>query len=290
MCLVFQKLNADKYDAIFYHIYKTTTSLKVLNLPGNNLSKANPDLFGSAITRIQSANLSDTGISQEMFSNLFMKMSRTGGSSPRVQTLTHLDLSHNSRLKLIAPSLLAEALNTLNAVNLKKCGLTEEQLDSLMTTRFISESSQLLEANLSCHSSLSKVMPGTIKFFVAKLTSVTLYATKLNACQLYVLMSLLAGEPHCLQFLDLGGSNLSSISPSLISTSVNNIQSVILHFCKLTSSQQTEILLKACSGTELKYLDMSGNGGSVSLELLENSMREIRTVKHDLLSQEYEKK
>merc|ERR1712137_1024075 len=162
-----------------------------------------------------------------MFSNLFMKVSRT-----HIQTLTHLDLSHNSRLKLISPSLLAEALNTLQAVNLKKCGLKEEQLTSLMETRIISDSSQLQEVDLSCHSSLSKIMPGILKFFVSKLTSVTLYATKLSANQLYVIMSLIAGEPHRLQFLDLGGSNLSSLSPSLISISVNKIESAILHFCK----------------------------------------------------------
>ena len=284
LTLVFQKLNADKYDAIFYHIYKTKTTLKVLNLPGNNLSKANPDLFGSAITRLQSANLSDTNISPEMFGNMFMKMTRTG-----VRTLTHLDIAHNSRLKLICPSLLAEALNTLEAVSLKKCGLTEEQVTSLMETRIISDSSQLVEVDLSCHSSLYKIMPGIIKLFIKKLTSATLYATKLNPIQLEVIMDLLARERHSLKFLDIGGSNLSSISPSLISTSVNKIESVILHFCKLTASQQTEILLKACRGTKLKYLDISGNGTNVSIGLLNNAQREIRTLKHDIFSQELEK-
>ena len=154
-----------------------------------------------------------------------------------------------------------------------------------METRIISDSSQLVEVDLSCHSSLSKIMPGIIKFFVAKLTSVTLYATKLNPIQLEVIMDLLAGEHHSLKFLDLGGSNLSSISPSLISTSVNKNESVILHFCKLTSNQQTEILLEACRGTKLKYLDISGNGTNVSQELLDKALREIRNLKHDVFSQ-----
>ena len=279
---MFQKLNADKYDTIFYHIYKTST-LKVLNLPGNNLAKANPDLFGSAIAKIQSANLSDTNISQEMFLNLFMKLSRTRESS--MQSLVHLDISHNTQLKLISPALTAEALNTLFSVNLKKCGLAVEQLTSLMETRISEDdSSPLHEVNLSCVSSLSKVMPQTIGRFVSKLTSATLYATKLNTNQLYAIMNLPAGEFNCLKFLDLGDSNLAFISPTLISSFVNKIESVILHFCKLTASQQTETLLRVCSGTVLKCLDLSGNGGNISQELLINASKEIRTLKHDLFS------
>ena len=60
-CLsVFQKLTTETYDGIFYNIYKNS-QLEVLNLPGNDLSGVNPDLFGSAISKAEFSTLIGRG-------------------------------------------------------------------------------------------------------------------------------------------------------------------------------------------------------------------------------------
>ena len=49
---------------------------EVLNLPGNDLSEINPDLFGSAIIKLISVNLSDTGLTGAAVRNLMKKLRR----------------------------------------------------------------------------------------------------------------------------------------------------------------------------------------------------------------------
>ena len=131
LTLVFQKLNFEKYDALFYQLYKNSR-LKTLNLPGNNLSKVNPDLFGSAISKLQRANLSDTNINREMIENLFEKITR---SPPNSKVISELNISYNSQLKHINPKLFAESICRIEVINLKLSSLTVDQVTCLMNYR-----------------------------------------------------------------------------------------------------------------------------------------------------------
>lgn len=279
LTLVFQKLNADKYDAIFYHIYKKS-NLKVVNLPGNNLSKVNPDLFGSAISKLESSNLCDTNISIEMINNLFSKISRSKGPVK----IQKIDLSHNCHLKHVPPQLFSECVSKLSSINLKQTCLQETQLSSLMEL-VVSRTSEscLSEVNLSAVSSLNKVDPELLASFISRLTQATLYATKLSTMQLSNILMKLINENHGLILLDIGGSNLSSVPHHLISSCIQTIENVNLYFTKLTTNQQIEILQSlGCSKLgkfKLKYLDIGGNQGNIPENILENAEMKIGTVK-----------
>ena len=179
---MFQKLNSDKYDAIFYNIYKNS-KLVELNLPGNNLSSVNPDLFGSAVTKLRSVNLSDTRISKSMLSNLLQKMCVDSN-------LLSLDLSHNRWYKSISPHLFAEAMIGLTSINLKRNRVTEQQMSSLLSS-MAGPRSKLRSINFSGVSSLARVEPESLARAVLSVRSAVLYATKLTQYQLYhILMAL----------------------------------------------------------------------------------------------------
>ena len=179
---MFQKLNSDKYDAIFYNIYKNS-KLVELNLPGNNLSSVNPDLFGSAVTKLRSVNLCDTRISKSMLSNLFQKMCVDSN-------LLSLDLSHNRWYKSISPHLFAEAMIGLTSINLKRNRVTEQQMSSLLSS-MAGPRSKLRSINFSGVSSLARTEPETLARAVLTVRSAVLYATKLTQYQLYhILMAL----------------------------------------------------------------------------------------------------
>ena len=131
---VFQKLTSDTYDGIFYNIYKNS-NLEVLNLPGNDLSGVNPHLFGSAISKVISANLTDTGLAGVALRNLLEKL--RGDSS----VLRSLDLSHNTAgLGLTKSDILAEAVISLHCVSLKMNTLSEVQVCSIFSAMATSRS------------------------------------------------------------------------------------------------------------------------------------------------------
>lgn len=179
---MFQKLNSDKYDAIFYNIYKNS-KLVELNLPGNNLSSVNPDLFGSAVTKLRSVNLCDTRMSKSMLSNLLQKMCVDSN-------LLSLDLSHNRWYKSISPHLFAEAMIGLTSINLKRNRVTEQQMSSLLSS-MAGPRSKLRSINFSGVSSLARVEPESLARAVLTVRSAVLYATKLTQYQLYhILMAL----------------------------------------------------------------------------------------------------
>ena len=182
---VFQKLTSEMYDGIFYNIYKNS-NLEVLNLPGNDLSGVNPDLFGSAISKVISANLSDTGLSGLALRNLLKKL--RGNSS----ILRSLDLSHNKAgLGLTRPDILAEAVTSLDCVSLKMNTMTEAQVCSLLSVLATSSRCQLKDLNLSGICSVCRVPPHTLATAIVKLRRAVMYATKLTQYQLQHILTTL---------------------------------------------------------------------------------------------------
>jgi uncharacterized protein YjbI with pentapeptide repeats len=269
LSLVFQKLNPDKYNAIFSRII-LVSNLKVFNLQGNNLANVDPEIFGPAITRLETANLSDCKITSAMFNVLFNNMQ--GDCS-----LKDLDISHNSALKHIDDYVFGDAINQLEKVNLKFTSITVFQLMNLF--ELMQVQTILKEMNLVGNLSLAKIPQNLFARSVTKLTKITIYATKLTSTQINSLLSHIVNKPSDLKFLDLGGNNLSSISPTLMAQSVNKLETVILYLAKLSSDQQDTILKEALKGSKLKYLDLGGNMFGISKELLSDANKRNILVK-----------
>ena len=169
-------MNSDKYDAIFYNIYKNSNLLE-LNLPGNNLAGVNPDLFGSAVTRLRRVNLCDTRLSRIMIQNLLQKM--TGDSH-----LRSLDLSHNLGFADISPQLFSEAMISLTSLNLKMNKITQPQMFSLLSSMTTSRS-KLRDINFSGICSLARLEPELVARALVPLRRVEMYACKLTQYQLH---------------------------------------------------------------------------------------------------------
>jgi len=70
LSLAFQKLAAEKYDRLFQEMLKGESKLESINLYGNNLSHVDNLILAEAISKIKSANLTDTKLSSMHLSRL----------------------------------------------------------------------------------------------------------------------------------------------------------------------------------------------------------------------------
>ena len=269
LSLVFQKLNPDKYNALFSQI-NHSSNLKVLNLQGNNLSKVNPGIFGSAVIKLEKVNLSDCKINKDMLIRLFSDMQKDS-------KLKDLDVSYNPALKHIDDHIYGDAINLLNRVNLKFTNSTLFQLMNLF--ELMEVHTNLHEMNLVGNISLSKIPQPLFARTVTKLTKITIYATKLTSDQIQTLLYLIVNQPVNLSDLDLGGNNLSSIPSPLLAESVNKLETVILYYAHLSISQQENILEEAVKETKLKHLDLGGNQLGVSKDLIWKAKKKIFVLK-----------
>ena len=275
---MFQKLNADKYNALFRQINKSSP-LKILNVPGNNLSKVNPELFGSAVSKLTSVDLNDTNVSREMLTNLFDKISRV--TADTMSPLRCLNIAHNNELKHVNPDLMASALCQLETINIKMTSISETHVSRLLETRVSSDTSPLARVNMAGVINLSKVDPDLLATFLTKLKQATIYATKLTPMQLTHTLQTLTASDHNLSLLDIGGSNFSSIPPNLISDGIKNIENVNLYFTKLTTNQKIHILQHGVldNSSKLKHLDMGGNTSNIPEHLLDMTKNMSKIVK-----------
>ena len=265
LTLVFQKLNPDKYNAIFSQINQCS-NLKVLNLPGNNLSNVNPEIFGTAVRKLEKVNLSDTRLTPAMFYMLLSKMKKDS-------ELQELDVSHNPSLKYIDDHIFSDAINTLEKVNLKFTNTTVSQLTHLF--ELMKLQTRLKDMNLVGNHSLANASEILLAGTVNKLIKVTIYATKLSRSQIQAILSHIEDKDSNLKALDLGGNNLSSIPSRLIASSINKLENATLYCSQLSINQQVEILLEALKDTKLKYLDLGGNQGRLPEELLKEVKKKI---------------
>ena len=162
LSVVFQKLNSDKYNAIFSRLI-LGSNLKVVNLQGTNLSNVNPEIFGPAITRLDTAILSDCKITSTLFNDLFNNMQADCG-------LKDLDISHNSTLKHIDDYFFGDAINQLEKVNLKFTSITVFILMNLF--ELMQVQTRLKEMNLVGNLSLAKIPQHLFVRTVTELTKI----------------------------------------------------------------------------------------------------------------------
>ena len=188
-------------------------------------------------------------------------------------SLKDLDISHNSALKHIDDYVFGDAINQLEKVSLKFTSLTVFQLMNLF--ELMQVQTILKEMNLVGNLSLAKIPQNLFARTVTKLTKITIYATKLTSTQIHSLLSHIVNKPSALKCLDLGGNNLSSISPTLMAQSVNKLETVILYLAKLSVEQQDTILKEALKETKWKYLDLGGNQFGISEELVKEANKII---------------
>ena len=272
-----------------------TRNIKILNLQGNSLSSVDPELFGSAVSRVQSANLRGTRLCEHMLVSLFTELAEAEEN----QHLLELDISYNFRMENVCPHIFSAAVVRLSSVNLKMCRLHPVHITKMLESAVSGngENSQLRDVNLSDNlvCLIDDTQNQNLAVFVSQLRSANFSFCRLRSDQLEAILVQLDQTEHGLVDLDFGADDLSSVSPEVITAAIRGVEKVSLLSCKLTAQLQTaifQLLTEPGDGVrKLKHLDLRCNpddnwarmyarSKAISEELLSKVSNKIPIFKH----------
>ena len=272
-----------------------TRNIKILNLQGNSLSSVDPELFGSAVSRVQSANLRGTRLCEHMLVSLFTELAEAEEN----QHLLELDISYNFRMENVCPNIFSAAVVRLSSVNLKMCRLHPVHITKMIESAVSGdgENSQLRDVNLSDNlvCLIDDTQNQNLAVFVSQLRSANFSFCRLRSDQLEAILVQLDQTEHGLVDLDFGADDLSSVSPKVITAAIRGVEKVSLLSCKLTAQLQTaifQLLTEPGDGVrKLKHLDLRCNpddnwarmyarSKAISEELLSKVSNKIPIFKH----------
>merc|ERR1719509_190870 len=163
----------------------------------------------------------------------------------------------NTNLSSVDPELLAQAVTQLEEVELVDTDLTPQQVTAICTA--MSGNSMLKALDLS-DNNLSLVDATILAQAVTQLEEVWLWSTSLTLQQVEAICAALDTSSY-LKILRIGGSNLSPVDPDVLARGVNKLETVDIAKTQLTRQQMTRILTQSLLTTNLKELNMEGNGG-----------------------------
>ena len=266
-----------------------TRNIKILNLQGNSLSSVDPELFGSAVSRVQSANLRGTRLCEHMLVSLFTELAEAEEN----QHLLELDISYNFRMENVCPNIFSAAVVRLSSVNLKMCRLHPVHITKMIESAVSGdgENSQLRDVNLSDNlvCLIDDTQNQNLAVFVSQLRSANFSFCRLRSDQLEAILVQLDQTEHGLVDLDFGADDLSSVSPEVITAAIRGVEKVSLLSCKLTAQLQTaifQLLTEPGDGVrKLKHLDLRCNPDDNWARMYARS----KAISEELLSKVYNK-
>ena len=266
-----------------------TRNIKILNLQGNSLSSVDPELFGSAVSRVQSANLRGTRLCEHMLVSLFTELAEAEEN----QHLLELDISYNFRMENVCPHIFSAAVVRLSSVNLKMCRLHPVHITKMIESAVSGdgENSQLRDVNLSDNlvCLIDDTQNQNLAVFVSQLRSANFSFCRLRSDQLEAILVQLGRTEHKLVDLDFGADDLSPVSPEVITAAIRGVEKVSLLSCKLTAQLQTaifQLLTEPGDGVrKLKHLDLRCNPDDNWARMYARS----KAISEELLSKVYNK-
>merc|ERR1712129_391868 len=114
---------------------------------------------------------------------------------------------------------------------------------------------------------LSSVDASTLAQAVTHVEEVGLADTQLTLQQVEAIFAGFDASSS-MKSLSIGCNNLSSVDPDLLARVANKLETVDMEKTQLTRQQMTEILTRSLLATNLKELNMLGNGEGVEEELV----------------------
>ena len=221
-------LTGEQCEALFTAINEGS-QLRSLNIALNNLSTVTPLLLATAVPKLETVNVSYTGLTSEQGDALFSAINV--GSQ-----LRSLKICGNN-LAAVTPLLLATAVTKMEIVDIRCTELTSEQCKALFTA--INEGSQLRSLDIGFHN-LSTVTPLLLATAVPKLEIVDISYTELTSEQCDALFSAI-NEGSQLRSLQIRMNNLSTVSPLLLATVESKLETDIRIMRSLTDQQREAI-------------------------------------------------
>lgn len=267
-CLRNANITTDQAQAIFTAI-ALNCQLTRLYLDNNDLSAVEPELFATAVTKLELASLKNTNITNVQAQAIFTAMSLSCH-------LKILQIASNN-LSSVDPELFARAITNLEMANFNdtNTNIHNDQAHAIFTA-----------ISLSCHLktlqiagiNLSSVEPELFARAITKLEMANLNTTNITNDQIQALFRALHQNCQLMQ-LELAGNNLSSVEPELLATVVTKLNMENLNYTNITNDQAQAIFTAISLNCQLKELSLYGNNlSSVEPGLIAKVAAKLKVV------------
>ena len=226
--------------------------LRELDMLYTNMNYLKPGILASLVMKMEKIALCPSGgssgsLTPQQLTSLCQQMKNSG----------HMKSLHLERMDIssVEPKLLADAVSTLEEVNLTLTELTARQVNDIFLG--LQTNTRMKSLNLT-QNDLSTVDPNILGDTVSRISKVDLGQTRLTTQQATSVCSA-QKENTALTSLNLRFNNLSSVNPTILSEAVSTLSKVDLSFCQLNTHQVLSLCAVLKSETELTRLDLTGN-------------------------------
>ena len=210
--------------------------LQRLDVDSVNLCLVHGDLVSSSLAGRRAVGLNNTGLSHDQLVTLLTRL-------PSLSRVEDLTLSGNS-LSSLPPGLLSAAVSQVRRLDLGHCGLSPDQLSSVLCECLWSTSVEELSlagADLG-EANGRGVSPQLLMDAASCLRVLDLCSARLTRKHQVALLTSLTMDCSTLEELDLSGQDLSGLPANLLARSLTNLGTVNLNYTKATTEQLTAVL------------------------------------------------
>ena len=253
-----------------------TVNVKRLELTLIKCSKVPAELFGEALVRIETVDLSySEGTSDvDQVSALFSKMAGSEEMRLRKLELTRVNISH------ISPDIVSQAAANLEIFNALDCELAPEQVAAIFTKLSTLKNHKLRVLKLNWNK-LTSVPTEALAGGIHGLEELDLRCTKLTTEQITGIFAKLSTlKDHKLRVLRLDWNYLSLVPPETLVAGISGLEEVGLVRAMLTTGQVSALLTRlAAPDHQLRSLNLDANNlSSVPTESLVGGISGLERV------------
>ena len=258
-------LRPQQWEAIFALLATSSSKLKKVDI-FDNLRLVDAQLLATGLNNLEDVNIYFTKVTVAQVKALLMETRK--GTKLKKLSLERIQLSS------LKPSLIVEAVQQLEEVNLNTTSLTAHQIERIAVGI---SSSRLKKLSISSNS-LFSVDLDLLARGVMELEEVEMVNMGLTAEQAFVLVGAVAASCK-LRRVNLELNDLSSVDPTLLAKAVGKLEDINLGSTCLTYRQLVEICSNLQDGTKVKKISLWRNNiSNVDKKLLAGALLQVSEV------------
>ena len=238
---------ADQSIALLKLAGSEDSKLKKLEIIRCDLSGISPDIWEEAIVSLKRIDfLNYTNLTPDQLQRIFTTIANCESLK-----LTELRI-YDGNISSVPADVLAKAIPRLESIELRRTNLTPNQAQHLFTKIADCENLKLTELEVFWNN-LSSVSADVLAKAISRVKTVDLLSTDLTPKQVQRIFQMIANcENLKLTELQIGWTNLSSVSADVLAKAISRVETVYLINTDLTPKQVQRIFQKIANCENLK--------------------------------------
>jgi len=225
-----------------------------------NLSNINPDLIASGVCSLETADFSNTSLTQEQVESIFTVI-KEDNMKTKSFNISFINLSN------VDPDLMVCAVSKLKAIHMSGCELTKEQVNAVFTV-IQNRSANIDNIDFSLND-LSDVSPELMAGAFSRLEVADISDIKMTKEQAKEVFAALNKESK-MKSLNIADNDLWSVDRDLIVNTANKLEHLNLLNTEISNPVLNKLLEQSLVQTSLKNLELTWHD-SMDYELIQRA-------------------